>query len=446
MTTGSPLKQILRFCIPLLFGNLFQQFYNMADSIIVGRFLGVKAFAALGATGSMNFFIIGFALGLCSGIAIPIAQDFGAADYDSMRRCIAHCVYLCTMICAALCILMYFATYPLLKLLQTPADIIEQSHAYIFILFMGLPATILYNMTASILRSVGNSKTPLYFLILASIINVILDYLFVGVFGFGVEGAAYATVIAQALSGILCLLTIVRQYEILRPQKHHWKFIPSCALRALGIGVPMGLQFSITAVGAITLQSAVNTLGSTVVASISAASKVQNIIVSPMESVGAAMATYCGQNLGAGKIDRVRKGVSQMTLVTCLYGLLAFIIANLAGTTIALLFIDAGETQVLQNIGRFLFCNSLTYMPLAIIFVYRNSLQGLGFSNAAMLAGLAELTARVIIAFGFVGRFGFNAVCFANPLAWVFADLLLLPLYFIKRRQLDQKFPQTLTV
>jgi putative MATE family efflux protein len=438
MTTGSPLKQILSFCVPLLFGNLFQQFYNMADSIIVGKFLGVNAFAAVGATGSINFFIVGFALGLCSGIAIPISQDFGAGDYESMRRCTAHCVYLCIGITVFLTTAMYFGTYPLLELLQTPPDIIDEAFSYIFTIFMGISATILYNMTAAVLRAIGDSRTPLYFLILASMVNIGLDYLFVGVWHFGVAGAAYATVIAQAISGLLCLATILKRYALLRLEKRHWHFSFECALRELGIGVPMGLQFSITAIGSITLQSAVNTLGSGVVAAISAAAKVQNIIVSPMESVGAAMATYCGQNLGAGKIDRVRLGIRQMTAITALYALVGFVIAKFAGTTVALLFIDAQQTAILGRIGQFLYCNALAYIPLSLIFVYRNSLQGLGFSNAAMLAGLAELIGRVIIAFCFVGSYGFDAVCFANPLAWIFADLLLLPLYAVAIRRLTR--------
>lgn len=440
MTTGSPLARILAFCAPLLVGNLFQQFYNLADSIIVGRLLGVNAFAAVGSTGALNFLVLGFALGICSGFAIPIAQSFGAGDEDAVRSRTGQLVWLGLIFSLGLTVLTFFTTDDILRLINTPAEIYNDAYKYIFIVFMGAGATILYNLSSSILRALGDSRTPLLFLIAAVIVNVVLDILFMATCGMGVEGAALATVISQAASGLACLLYIHARVPALHLSGSHLR--PS--LRRMGyiasIGVPMGLQFSITAVGSIILQGAVNSLGAGAVAAVSAGSRVHNIMAAPMETAGITMATYCGQNLGAGKPDRIRKGVMAITWVTIGYALLAFGVNYFAGTSIACLFMDASETAILAQVHRYLTINGAAYPLLVLIFIFRNSLQGMGYSSSAMFAGLAELIARSIVAFGFVGRFAFGAVCFANPLAWLFADLILLPLYAVKLRRLDVRF------
>lgn len=440
MTTGSPLARILAFCAPLLVGNLFQQFYNLADSIIVGRLLGVNAFAAVGSTGALNFLVLGFALGICSGFAIPIAQSFGAGDEEAVRSRTGQLVWLGLIFSLGLTVLTFFTTDDILRLINTPAEIYDDAYTYIFIVFMGAGATILYNLSSSILRALGDSRTPLLFLIAAVIVNVVLDILFMATCGMGVEGAALATVISQAASGLACLLYIHARVPALHLSGSHLR--PS--LRRMGyiasIGVPMGLQFSITAVGSIILQGAVNSLGAGAVAAVSAGSRVHNIMAAPMETAGITMATYCGQNLGAGKPDRIRKGVMAITWVTIGYALLAFGVNYFAGTSIACLFMDASETAILAQVHRYLTINGAAYPLLVLIFIFRNSLQGMGYSSSAMFAGLAELIARSIVAFGFVGRFAFGAVCFANPLAWLFADLILLPLYAMKLRRLDLRF------
>ena len=440
MTTGSPLARILAFCAPLLVGNLFQQFYNLADSIIVGRLLGVNAFAAVGSTGALNFLVLGFALGICSGFAIPIAQSFGAGDEEAVRSRTGQLVWLGLIFSLGLTVLTFFTTDDILHLINTPAEIYNDAYNYIFIVFMGAGATILYNLSSSILRALGDSRTPLLFLIAAVIVNVVLDILFMASCGMGVEGAALATVISQAASGLACLLYIHARVPALHLSGSHLR--PS--LRRMGyiasIGVPMGLQFSITAVGSIILQGAVNSLGAGAVAAVSAGSRVHNIMAAPMETAGITMATYCGQNLGAGKPDRIRKGVMSITWVTIGYSLLAFGVNYMAGTSIACLFMDASEAAILAQVHRYLTINGAAYPLLVLIFIFRNSLQGMGYSNSAMFAGLAELVARAIVAFGFVGRFAFGAVCFANPLAWLFADLILLPLYAVKLRHLDARF------
>ena len=442
MTTGSPLRRILAFCAPLIIGNLFQQFYNLADSIIVGRLLGVKAFAAVGSTGALNFLVLGFALGICSGFAIPIAQSFGAGDTAAVRGRAGQIIWLGLFFSLLLTGLTCFFTGPLLRLTNTPAEIYDDAYRYIFIVFMGSGATILYNLASGLLRALGDSRTPLLFLIAAVFIIVLLDILFMACFGMGVEGAAYATVISQVVSGLACLVYIKAKVPVLhisasdlRPNLRRMGYIAS-------IGVPMGLQFSITAVGTIIVQSAVNSLGAAAVAAVSAGSKVHNIVAAPLETAGITMATYCGQNLGAVKLDRIRSGIRTITVVSMFYCVLALGMNYFGSTSIARLFLDGSETAILADVHKYLVINSLAYPMLAIIFIFRNSLQGMGFSSSAMFAGLAELIARALVAFGFVGRYAFSAVCFVNPAAWLFADVILLYLYFTKLRALSHSLPQ----
>lgn len=439
MTQGTPLKQILLFCFPLLMGSLFQQFYNLADSILVGKLLGVEAFAAVGSTGSLSFLVLGFAQGICSGFAIPLAQSFGAGNEAAVRRRCGQIIWLSLLFSVLLTVLTFFTTEWILRLVRTPEDIFADAYRYIFIVFMGTGATILYNMVSWVLRSLGDSRTPLYFLIAAVLVNVGLDILLMGPVGMGVEGAAIATVASQAAAGLGCLWHIRCKVPLLRLQKQDLRPNLREMLRIAGIGVPMGLQFSITAIGSIVLQSAVNSLGKGAVAAISAGFKVEYLLAAPMESAGLTMATYCGQNLGAGKLDRIRKGVRQITLVAMVYCVAAFTINFFWGTTIASLFIDASEVEILAQARHYLIVSGLCYPALAIIFVYRNSLQGMGFSSSAMLAGAAELAARAIAAFCLTAPLGYAGVCMGPPLAWIFADCILLPLYFIKTRQVQRR-------
>ena len=437
MTTGSPMARMLAFCVPLLIGNLFQQFYNLADSILVGRILGVRSFAAVGATGALSFLILGFALGICSGFSIPIAQSFGAGDRETVRSRAGQTVWLGALFTALITVVTFFWTDEILRLTRTPEEIFDDAYRYSFIVFLGTGFTILYNLASSVLRALGDSRSPLYFLIGAVTVNVFLDLLFMKVLGMGVEGAAYATVLSQAASGIACLIYIYKKVPILRLDLRSLRPSPRRMAYIASVGVPMGLQFSITAVGSIIMQSAVNGLGAGAVAAVSAGAKVHNIVAAPLETCGVAMATYCGQNLGAGKVDRIRRGMRSMTVVSFLYCGFGFLVNYFGCTSIAELFLNPGETAILDEVRRYLVTMSSFYPALAIIFLFRNGLQGMGFSRQAMLAGLAELVARVLVAFGFVGRLGFRAVCFANPTAWVFADVILLILYRYEIRKMD---------
>ena len=439
MTNGSPLGRILAFCAPLLVGNLFQQFYNLADSILVGRLLGVNSFAAVGATGALSFLILGFALGICSGFAIPIAQSFGAGDMDTVRSRTGQTVWLGLAFSALITLITYLWTDEILRLMHTPEEIFDEAYRYIFIIFMGTGFMILYNLSSGILRALGDSRTPLLFLMAAVTVNVVLDLLFMGVFRMGVEGAAYATILSQAISGLACLWYIHRKVPVLHLDRKSLR--PN--LRRMGtiaaIGVPMGLQFSITAVGSIILQSAVNGLGAGAVAAVSAGAKVHNIVAAPLETCGMAMATYCGQNLGAGRVDRIHRGMNAMVVVSFLYCVFGFLVNFLLGNEIAEMFVDPTEKQILADVHRYLTTVGAFYPTLAVIFLFRNGLQGMGFSRQAMLAGVSELLARCLVAFGLVGRIGFQGVCFANPMAWVFADAILLFLYHREIRRMDRE-------
>ena len=437
MTTGNSAKQILKFSLPLLIGTVFQQFYNMVDSIIVGKFLGTQPFAAVGMTGSITFFVLGLVFGACSGFAIPVAQDFGAHDEAGVRRCVANIIHIGVIFGLVMTLATTLLTRQILVWMDTPEELMQDAYDYLFWIFLGIGSLMLYNLLAGILRSLGDSTTPLIFLILSSLLNIGLDVLLVWTLNVGVKGAAIATVIAQLISGLGCLVFMIRKFPMLRLTRKDLRPDLPTIRRLSGVGFPMGLQFSITAIGSIILQKSVNALGTTIIASVSAAAKVQNLVVSPMDAFGVSMATFAGQNYGAGKIDRVRRGVRQVFWMLTAYSLLALGIVYFSGSTIALLFVDASETEILACTQRFLIMNGLFYIPLGLIYALRNTLQGVGFSKIAMLSGLFELVARSAMGLFVVPKFGFNAVCLAHPTAWIMADLILIVLYSILMKRLD---------
>lgn len=430
LTVGSPMKLILNFAIPMLFGFLFQQFYNMVDTIIVGKCLGVSALASVGSTSSINFMIIGFCTGVCSGFAIPVAQKFGAGDYAGMRRFVANAGWLAAAFAAVMTTVVGFLCMHILQWMNTPEDIIQGAYDYIFVIFLGIPVTYLYNLLAGIIRSLGDSKTPVYFLLLSSLLNIALDFFTILVLGMGVGGPAIATVISQGISAVLCLIYMIRHYPILHMKQDEWKPDPSKFLVLCGMGIPMGLQYSITAIGSVVLQTAVNALGSMAVAAVSTGSKVSMFFCCPFDALGGTMATYAGQNVGAKKLDRVKEGLKAASLIGMLYSVIAFVVLLFGGKYIALLFMDADQTEIIGRVATFLAANSLFYIPLTLVNVVRFTIQGMGFSTFAILAGVCEMAARSLVGFCLVPVFGFLPACFASPLAWVFADIFLVPAFF----------------
>ena len=439
LTCGKPMSLILRFCLPLFAGNLFQQLYNLVDTIIVGQFVGKTALSAVGSVGSLSFMVIGTIIGLCSGFAIPVAQAFGAEDRPKMRRIMAHITYLAVGLGAVISVVTVMCTDLFLQAMNTPEDIYKDAHDYIIIIFAGIPATLLYNITAGVVRSVGDSKTPLYFLVLSSLLNIALDLIFVLKLNMGVSGVAIATVISQAVSGFLCLLVIKKKFKLLLFSREDMPFDFKICKKLLTIGIPMALQFSITAVGTIMVQSCVNILGSDVITAVTVGSKVVNLIGVPSETIGITMATYCGQNLGAGKIDRIRKGISCAVLLGAFYSFIAFFISKYGGPYASLMFLDKSETEILSTVAEYFGICAWYYIALSLIFIFRNALQGMGYSLIAMSGGIFELVARAIVAYGFITKFGFIAACYSNPVAWIAADILLLPAYFYIMNKLKKK-------
>ena len=429
MTVGRPLPLLMQFAVPLIFGNLFQQLYNMVDTMIVGRYLGVDALAAVGSVDSLQHLIIGFCLSSCAGMAIPISQAFGAKDEKLLRRYVANSAWLSAIMAVVMTVCTVLTLRQVLLLMQTPANIIDEAYAYFGVILLGIPATVLYNLCAAILRALGDSKRPLYFLLISSVLNVILDLVFIMGLQWGCAGAAWATVIAQLVSGLCCLGYMKKRLTIVHVRRGEWKpdFVIMGKLAAMGF--PMGIQASITSIGAVILSSAVNTLGSMAVAAIATGQKVTRIINCAYDAMGTALATYCGQNLGARKLGRVGKGLWVANISMVAYSILAFVVVYFLGTTIALLYVSPDETELLGYVHTYLTCNGLCFWLMVLVINVRYTIQGLGYSRYAVFAGMCEMVARTVVAFTLVPKFGFTGACFANGLAWMAADLFLFPCY-----------------
>ncbi|MGN0431992.1 MAG: MATE family efflux transporter [Lachnospiraceae bacterium] len=434
MTKGKPMGLILGFAIPLLLGYLFQQFYNLIDTLIVGRYLGVDPLAAVGSTGSVNFLVIGFCLGICVGFSIPVAHKFGAGDYTGMRKYVANCVWLGLVFSAVMTALTVFFCRDILQLMNTPKNIIEDAYAYIVVIFIGIPTVFLYNILSGIIRALGDSKTPVIFLVISSLVNIGLDLLFIIRFEMGVAGAAWATVISQGLSGILCLVFMIKKFEILHIRKEEWKPELHMMGSLCGMGIPMGLQYSITAIGAVVLQTAVNGLGSAAVASVTAANKIGGFLACPFDAMGSTMATYGGQNVGAKKLKRVKKGMFDCIKLGAVYSVIALAVAFFFGEQLGKLFIEAKEAAVVEeiagNVRLYLLITVAFYFPLALVNIIRFMIQGIGFPTFAILAGVLEMIARALAGFVLVPIFGFTAAALGSPIAWIFADAFLIPAFF----------------
>lgn len=439
MTEGSPMKLILGFLIPMLFGLLFQQFYNMVDTIIVGKYLGVNALAAVGSTGSVNFMIIGFCIGVCSGFSIPVAQKFGEKNESALRRYVANGAWLSAVFSVVMTVVVSIFGRDILVWMRTPSDIIDGAYSYLIVIFWGIPAIFLYNLLSGIIRSMGDSTTPLIFLIISSVMNIALDLFTILVLKMGVAGAAWATVISQAFSGILCLFYMKKKFLILKMQGDEWKPERHAMLVLCGMGIPMGLQYSITAIGSVVLQAAVNSLGSVAVASVTAGSKIAMFFSCPFDAMGATMATYGGQNVGARKLERIHQGMKSCILLGAGYSVLIFIVLYFFSDTIALLFVDSREAEILLNTRQFLIINAMFYFSLALVNIVRFMIQGLGYPKFAIIAGVCEMAARSIVA-SLVVTFGYVAVCYASPFAWIAADIFLIPAYVYVMKGLKRSF------
>ena len=439
MTSGAPFRAILTFATPLVFGYILQQLYLIIDAVIVGRWIGVGALAAVGASSSIMFLIMGFCNGACAGFAIPIAQAFGAGDHHKMRCYVSNAIRIAVVLAVVITLLSCVLCEKILNLVNTPADVFHDAYVFLFLQFCTIPFTIAYNLLAGQIRALGNSKQPFYFLIISSVLNVLLDVLLILILGLGVEGAGIATFLSQAFASWLCWRFIRRNMKLLVPTSEENKFDNKKISILLNNGVPMGLQFSITAIGIIMLQSANNALGTVYVASFTAAVRVKYLFTCVLENIGVAMATYCGQNIGAQRLDRVKAGVRDaMWLMTAYFVLTVAVIYPFADEMM-MLFVNGGEQEVIANAAQLMRISNWFYPALGVLVILRYSIQGLGYSNLSMMSGVMEMLARCGVSLWMVPAIAWLGVCYADPVAWLMADLFLIPAYFWLLRRLKEK-------
>lgn len=429
LTEGKPLALIINFSTSVLLGLLFQQFYNIVDTAIVGRALGSDALAAVGCTGSVCFLLLGFCNGVSGGFTLPIAQKFGAKDFSLMRTYVWNAAFLCAIFSAVFTVGTAILCRPILVLMRTPERILDNSVSYLRIIFLGIPFLFLYNFIANLMRSLGDSRTPLYFLVASSILNILLDLFFIRVCSMGVAGAALATVISQALPGLVSLVFLMKNFSILKMSREE-KVIAKRHFRELcRFGIPMGLQYSITAIGGVILQSSVNGLGPSTVAAIAAGMKIHMLFASVFDSFGLTMATYGGQNTGAAKYDRLVHGVRDCMMISAAYSLVAFVTIFFFGKNFVYIFLEEPSGKILDETYIFLLANFGFYITLAAVNIYRFMIQGMGFSAFSMFSGLAEMVARATMGIIAVPLFGIYGAVFGGPAAWVLADCFLIPAF-----------------
>ena len=442
MTSGSPMKMILSFTFPIFIGNVFQQFYNMADAVIVGKFVGTKALAAVGSTGTIMFLIYGFVVGMTAGFTVLTAQKFGAGDMRAMRQTVAGASILSLIVGVILTAAFMILMKPWLMAMNTPADIFADAYAYIMIVSAGILAQMLYNLLASVLRALGNSKVPLYFLILSALLNIVLDLVLIIVFHMGAAGAAVATVVSQGVSGLLCLVYIVKCVPVLRMSRDDWRPSGHLLKTQMRIGIPMALQYSITAIGTMMVQSSLNILGSTLVAAYTAAGKIEQVVSQAYVALGTTLATYSAQNIGAGDVPRIRRGFRATTWIGVIYSFAAAALVMMVGKYMTYLFVSEDVELIMDSVDLYLKCVGIMFIPLAIVNIYRNGIQGLGYGLLPMMAGVAELVGRGVMSVIAAQQKSYLGVCLASPAAWVLAAALLIGMYFyVIKIDLKKIFP-----
>lgn len=436
MTYGPPLTILFNFTVPLLLGNLLQQTYSIVDAVIVGKYLGINSLAAVGAGTSVITLILGFCSGCCGGFGIPMAQKFGARDFATLRKFILVSLKISVVISVAIAFVTSILCSYILKWMRTPETIMNEAYIYLLITFLGIPFIFYYNLFSSILRAIGDSKTPFFFLVFSTLVNIILDLLTIIVLDNGVAGAAVATVLSQGISALLCYVYIKKKYDIFKSVPHVKKFDSRVLKQLLYIGIPMGLQVSITAIGMIMLQSANNSLGTVYIAAFTTAMRIKIFFVCLLESLGIAMATFSGQNYGAGKLERICLGIKSALFLVIVYVVLLNIIVWGFSKELIILFVDASETCVIDNAVMFIRISVVFFIVLGISFILRYTIQGMGYTRLALLSGVSEMLARTTVSIFAVPLFKFQAICFGDPIAWCFAVLFLLPAFkYVYRRQ-----------
>lgn len=440
LTVGKPLFQILRFALPLVLGTLFQQLYSFADTVIVGRCLGTDALGAVGTTYSLNFLILGFVQGACVGFGIPVAETFGAKDQGGLRKYLFNGALLCVVLSVVFTIFTTLMAGPLLQLIHTPEELYADAVLYIRIIFLGIPATVLYNYASSVLRAMGDSQHPFYFLLAASVLNIGLDYLLIVSMGMGVDGAALATVLSQLLSGGLCafwFFTRTAKQEELTFRGQSSLLSAGHCKRLAYIGFPMGFEYSVSAIGAVIMQDAINLLGSTAVAAQTAGEKIRQMFTLPMESVGMAMATYVGQNHGAHRTDRIQQGIKDGCTIQLTYCVAAWVVIFFVKPYAVGLVLGDADPAVTAGAIQYLAIMSMLFCFHGLLMIFRNTLQGLGYSVQAIISGVGELIGRSLGGLLAVKTgLGYVGICLSNPFAW---GLAMLYCMFMVRRMLKRE-------
>lgn len=438
MTVGSPARNILNFALPLVLGYVLQHLYQVVDAAIVGRWVGVEGLAAVGASSSIMFLFLGFCNGACAGFSVPVAQAFGAKEYSLMRQYVANAIRIGIWISVLLTIPICVLCSPILRLVNVPDDIFHQAWIYLMLQFLGIPLAIAYNLLAGFIRSLGNSKEPFYFLLVSSATNIILDLIFVIVFKWGVFGAGFATLISQIVSVSLCYSFIIRQMKMLIPVGEERRYDSDHVTHLLNNGIPMGLQFSITGIGVIMLQSANNALGTMYVAAFTASMRVKYVFTTVFENIGVAMATYCGQNIGARRLDRVKSGLKAATGIMLVYFVITFAVIFPFSDEMMALFVDPSQRQIIDLASQYMRISNYFYPVLGMLTIFRYSIQGLGYSTLSLMSGVMEMLARCAVSIWMVPAMGFMGVCLGDPAAWCAADLFLFPAMYFLLRHLEQ--------
>lgn len=448
LTKGAPLKLMLLFSIPLLIGNIFQQFYNIADIIIVGRTLGMTALASVGAVSPLFFLIMFIIVGMTNGFAVITGQRFGAKDYEGVRRSVTMSTILSTVFTITFTIICAAAMHHILFLMNVPQEIYKDAYYYIQIVVIGLIVANFYNLLASIIRALGDSMTPLYCLIIASVLNIFLALLFILEFHMGVPGSAFALVLSQAFSALLCVWYVKKHFPILHLKKKDWiidwKKEFNFALAHLKVGIPMAVQFGILGLSLLIIQSVCNTFGPDVIAAFTAALRIEQMATLPMISFGVALAAYVAQNFGAGDFSRIRFGVKKASLINVILSIVMAFIMHFWGGHLVRIFVGYQNEDIVKIAHDYLFRSSLFYFFLAQIFIYRNALQGLGRAVIPMLAAVGELLMRAFAAIYLAAKIGYFGVFYAGPIAWVAASIVLAAGYYSTIKQFILKTQQKL--
>ena len=441
MTRGNPMPLILKFTIPLVIGNIFQQLYNMADTIIVGRYVGAGALAAVGSTGTIMLLITGFSQGITAGFTVLTAQRYGAKDSEGVKKSVANGILLAVLVTLFLTALGVLTMEPLLRLMNTPEDIFQDAYDYIIVICAGIGANVFYNLLSACLRSVGNSQAPLYFLVLSACLNVVLDLVFIICFHMGVAGAAWATNLSQAVSAALCLIYMFVKVPVLRPERKHWRIHKRDSRIQMAIGIPMAFQFAITASGTMIMQSAINLFGSEAVAAYTAAGKLQNLVTQGMVAMGQTMATYGGQNYGKGDLGRIRQGVRAALKAEFIYSIAAgVLVCLLLEPCLGLFFSGDVDIHAMMPWAKtYIYMCAVFFIPLSTIFIFRNIMQGCGYGFLPMMGGVSELVARLLTAAAAIKLLSYPLACFSAPAAWVAAGLFTGISYLFVMRDLEKK-------